>query len=105
MYKLNFSQYLDETKKSWNTRYNSEHLEDVNIWINSSKYLVISNLGLIRFGDFESQTLLALLQQRYDTDKYTYVFLEKGKYSLLGKSDSLFYSKLKQEFKSRGVNI
>lgn len=105
VYKLNFAQYLEEIKKSWNNRYNAEVLEDIKIWVNSAKYLVICNLGLVRFGDFESQTLLSLFQERYDQDKYTIVILEKGKYNLPGKSDSIFYAKLKKEITSRGVRI
>lgn len=105
VYKLNFAQYLDELKKSWNSRYNDGHLDDIQIWINSAKYLIICNLGLVRFGDFESQTLLSILQERYDYNKYNFIFLEKGKYSLPGKSDSLFYAKLKKEIMSRGVKI
>ena len=104
VYKLNFSQYLDEIKKSWNTRNNSK-LDDIKIWIKSSKYLVICNMGLVRFGDFESQTLLSIFQERYDQEKYTILILEKGKFSLPGKSDSLFYAKLKKEIASRGVKI
>ena len=104
VYKLNFSQYLEEIKKSWNTRVN-EKLDDMKIWIKSSRYLIISNLGLVRFGDFESQTLLSIFQERYDREKYTILVLEKGKFSLPGKSDSLFYSKLKKEITSRGVRI
>ena len=104
VYKLNFSQYLDEIKKSWNTRSN-EKLDDMKIWIASSKYLIICNLGLVRFGDFESQTLLSIFQERYDQEKYTTLILEKGKFSLPGKSDSLFYSKLKKEITSRGVRL
>lgn len=104
VYKLNFSQYLDEIKKSWNTR-NNDKLDDIKIWIKSSKYLIIYNMGLVRFGDFESQTLLSIFQERYDQEKYTILILEKGKFSLPGKSDSLFYSKLKKEITSRGVQI
>ena len=104
VYKLNFSQYLEEIKKSWNTR-NNDKLDDIRIWIRSSKYLVIYNMSLVRFGDFESQTLLSIFQERYDQAKYTIVVLEKGKFSLPGKSDSLFYSKLKKEITSRGVKL
>lgn len=105
VYKLNFSQYLDEIKKSWNTKSNSEKLEDIKIWIRSSKCLVICNLGLVRFGDFESQTLLSIFQERYDQEKYTIVVLDGGKLSLPGKADSVFYQKLKNEIALRGVRV
>ena len=105
VYKLNFSQYIEEIKKSWNNRYNDEKLEDMKLWIRSSKYLIICNLGLVRFGDFESQTLLTLFQERYEQNKFTILVLEKGKFGLPGKADSLFYSKLKKEITSRGVRL
>lgn len=104
-YKLNYASYLDEIKKGWSSRNSSESLEDINIWIQSSKFLVIYNLGLVRFGDFESQTLLSILQNRYGDDKYTIIVLEKGAYCLPGKNDSIFYSKLKKEITSRGAKV
>ncbi len=105
VYELNFLKYLDEIKASWNTRSDSELLSDMKIWIQSSKYLVICNMGLVRFGDFESQTLLSIFQERYSEDKYTILVLDGGKFALPGKPDSLFYNKLKKEITDRGVNI
>lgn len=104
-YKLNFSSYLEEIKKSWNSRNNSDSLEDIKLWINSARYLIITNLGLVRFGDFESQTLLSIFQDRYDQNKYTMLFLEKEKFILPGKQDSVFYAKLKNEISIRGVRV
>jgi hypothetical protein len=103
VYKLNFSKYLDEIKQNWNTRANDQKLNDIKIWIESSSYLIIYNLGLVRFGDFESQILLSILQDRIHSK--TAVILEPGKYGLLGKPDSIFFSKLKTEFVSRGVDL
>ena len=105
VYKLSFSDYLSDMKNSWNNRNDADILEKKDIWIRSSKFLIIYNLGLIRFGDFESQTLLKLFQSRYDTNKCTIVILEDSKYCLPGKSDSLFYLKLKNEISSRGVKL
>lgn len=105
VYKLNFSQYLDEVKQSWTSRGESELLENMRVWMKSAKYLIIYNLGLVRFGDFESQTLLTLFQERYDEDKFTVIVLETGKFCLNGKSDSLFFHKLKDEFKIRGARL
>ena len=104
VYKLNFSKYLDEIKKTWSTRHDSYTLEDMKIWVQSSKYLIIYNLGLVRFGDFESQTLLSILQDRYAVDKNTIFILEKGNSGLPGKPDSVFYNKLKREVNLRGGN-
>ena len=105
VYRLNFSEYLDEIKSSWNNRSNTTSLDNMKIWIKSSKCVIIYNLGLVRFGDFESQTLLSIFQERYDQEKYTIVVLENGKLSLPGKHDSMFYQKLKNEISARGVRV
>lgn len=105
VYKLNFSKYLDDIKESWNHRSDSTKLEDKKNWIQSARFLVITNLGFVRFGDFESQTLLNIFQDRYDSDKYTIVVLENERHSLPGKNDSLFYHKLKDELENRSVRL
>lgn len=105
VYKLNFSKYLEDIKESWNSRTDPTKLEDKRNWIQASKFLVISNLGFVRFGDFESQTLLNIFQDRYDSDKFTIVVLEDSKHSLPGKSDSLFYKKLRDELDHRSVRL
>ena len=64
VYNLRFSKYLDELKKSWNSKVESETLEFMKIWSESAKVLVISNFDYIKFGDFESQTMLNIIQAR-----------------------------------------
>lgn len=64
VYNLRFSKYLDELKKSWNSKLESESLEFMNIWTESAKVLIISNFDYIKFGDFESQTMLNMIQTR-----------------------------------------
>lgn len=71
IYNLNFSLYVDEIKRSWQTRSESEDLEYMRIWSNSSTYLIVSHMDFVKFGDFESQTLLGLLQQRMSPSKTT----------------------------------
>lgn len=93
VYHLNFQEYLDELKRSWQTKFDSEDLTNMRIWNQSANYLIISNLEYIKFGDFESQTLLALLQSRDKPDKTTFVILNK-KEPLIG-TDSIFFSRLK----------
>ena len=64
VYNLRYSKYIDETKKSWTNSSNSEAVEYMKIWAESAKVLVVSNFDYIKFGDFESQTLLNLIQTR-----------------------------------------
>lgn len=105
VYKLNYFQYLNDIKASWNSRSVNPNLEDIQIWIKSAKYLVIYNLELVKFGDFEAQTLLSIFQERASEDNYSIVVLPKSSISLLGKHDSVFYKKLKDEIESRGVKV
>ena len=43
VYNLRFSKYIELMKQSWNTKAESDELEYMRIWANSSKVLVISN--------------------------------------------------------------
>lgn len=64
VYNLRYSKYLDEMKKSWNAKVESETYEYMKIWAESAKVLIISNFDYVKFGDFESQTMLNLIQSR-----------------------------------------
>lgn len=71
VYNLKFSTYVEEIRKSWNTRSESEQLEMMRIWAQSAKILIISNFDYVGFNDFESQTMLNLIQSRETGDKTT----------------------------------
>lgn len=73
VYNLKYSQYLDMLKQSWTTKVEPDELEYMKIWSGSSKILVISNMDYVNFGDFESQTLLNLLQSRSRVDQQTII--------------------------------
>ena len=95
VYHLNFQNYIDELKRSWQTKFDSEDLMNIRIWNQSANYLIISNLEYVKFGDFESQTLLSLLQSRDKPSKSTFIILNK-KEPLIG-SDSVFFSRLRNK--------
>ena len=63
VYNLRYSKFIDETKKSWKGA-ESEELQYMRIWSESAKILIVSNTDYVSFTDFESQTLLNLIQQR-----------------------------------------
>lgn len=73
VYNLRYSKYIEELKKSWTTKIEPESLEYMRIWSNSAKVLIISHLDFVNFGDFESQTLLNLLQSRQNTSQTTII--------------------------------
>lgn len=71
VYNLKYSTYIEELKKSWTTRVEPESLEYMRIFSASAKVLIISNFDYVSFGDFETQTLLNLIQSRQTGDKTT----------------------------------
>lgn len=63
VYHLKYSKYLDKLKESWSSNETTD-LDYIKIWSQTSKILIISNLDYVNFGDFESQTILNLIQER-----------------------------------------
>lgn len=77
VYNLKYSLYLEELKKSWSVKTEPETLEYMRIWTKSAKVLIISSMDYVHFGDFESQTLLNILQEREGTGQTTIMILPK----------------------------
>lgn len=95
VYNLKYSKFLDDTKKSWSSRFEPESLEYTRIFTDTSKVLVISNLDYVNFKDFESQTLLNIIQQRRSDQKTTIVVCPNpGPNKLIG--DNAFFIRLKE---------
>lgn len=86
VYNLRYSKYLDELKKSWNMKGDSETVEFMQIWAESAKVLIISNFDYIKFGDFESQTMLNLIQSRQAAGLTTIVVTPPAKNLISGNS-------------------
>lgn len=106
LYSLDFDYYLSTLKESWSMpEGKSAKLDELNIQSKSAKYLIIYNLDSVRFGDFESQTLMRMYQSRNDVNKYTINVLGNGKYPIVGKSESIFYARIKDEMSLRGVSL
>lgn len=106
VYNLKYSRYLDDVKKSWSMKQPPEELEYQQIWIDSCKVLVISNMDYVRFGDYETQTLLNLLQQRQSNDKKTIIVsppLNRLVTTGSGAGTNLFFESLKQILNSSKV--
>lgn len=70
VYNLRFSKYLELLKQSWSGSAD-ESIEYMRIWSESAKVLIVSNFDYVNFGDFESQTLLNLLQSRINNSLTT----------------------------------
>lgn len=98
VYNIKYSRYLDMLKKSWGLKNEPEDLEYARIWIDTCKVLVVSNMDYVKFGDFETQTLLNILQQRSSGDKKTIIVTPKLDRLVSGGSGTanLFFESLKQ---------
>lgn len=90
-YNLKFFKYIEDIKKSWSTKSESESLEYTRIFANSAKILVVSNVDYVNFRDFECQTLLTLIQSRCQKG-YITIVVTPTLSSLVG--DSPFFGKL-----------
>lgn len=86
VYNLRYSKYLDELKKSWNMKGDSETVEFMQIWAETAKVLIISNFDYIKFGDFESQTMLNLFQSRQSAGLTTIVVTPPASNLITGNS-------------------
>lgn len=88
VYNLRFSKFLDEMKKSWSNK-DTEVFEYMQIWADTAKVLIISNIDFVNFKDFESQTLLNLIQNRM-TNKLTTIIVSPPAKALLSNHGMFF---------------
>lgn len=98
VFNLKYSSYLESLKKSW-TSGPDDDLEYLQIWIKSAKVLIISNLDFVDFKDFESQTLLSILQDRM-SEKFTTLLVTPPINSLISTKSSVFFDALKRMLKN-----
>ena len=99
VYNLRLSKYIEAIKNSWSKRSEPEKLEYMKIWSESADVLIISHIDFVIFKDFESQTLLNLIQSRQGCNKTTIVV--SPKISTLG-GDGKFFATL-QSILSKAV--
>ena len=92
VYNLKFNQYLDTLQSSWSFgNDSSDKIEQMKIWTSHARVLIVSNLDFVNFKDFQSQTLLSLLQSRVGCDYCTMVVTPPTS-SLVGEGQ--FFSRL-----------
>lgn len=110
VYNMKYSKYLDDLKKSWGMKSEPEELEYAKIWIDTCKVLIVSHMDYVRFGDFETQTILNVVQSRQTSDKKT-IFVSPNVSRLVTSnsgSASMFFEAFKQilnESKVRTVEL
>lgn len=98
VYNLKYSIYIDKLKDSWNSNSDDEDLQYMKIWSDSCKVLIISNIDYVKFNDFESQTLLNIIQSRSMDGKSTLIV--SPPLSNLVSGNSRFFDLLKAKMKS-----
>lgn len=92
VYNLKFSQYLETIQSSWSFGDDSsDKVNQMKIWVANARVLIVSNLDFINFKEFQSQTLLSLLQSRVGMDLTTIVVTPPVS-SLVG--DGQFFARL-----------
>jgi len=104
VYNLRYSKYIDEIKKSWKGA-ESEELQYMRIWHDTAKILIISNTDYVSFTDFESQTLLNLIQQRQSEGLTTIVVRPYGGGIRATNSNKYVFTTLLQELLNRASRI
>ena len=98
VYHLRYSYYIDQLKKSWASKSNQDELEYSEIWYKKCKVLIVSNFDYMNFGDFESQTLLSLIQERQDNNLTT-ILVSPPINTLVSTKSSIFFNTLKKMMK------
>lgn len=99
VYNLQFSRYMNSVQKGFNQKGNDDDFEYIQIWVNSAKTLIISNLDYVNFRDFPSQTLLNMLQTR-QVSRLTTILVMPRVSSLIG--DGMAFGRL-QEILGQGA--
>ena len=107
VYNLKYSIYLDELRKSWSMKSEPENLEYMRIWAQSAKILVVSNFDYVNFNEFESQTLLNLIQTRSSSNLTTILVSPEPRKLMSTKFNNPFFATLKSNWllKSEGANV
>lgn len=107
VYNLKYSRYLDDIKKSWGLKQEPEDLEYTRIWIDTCKVLIVSNMDYVKFGDYETQTLLNIIQSRQSGDKKTIIVTPPLNRLVTAGSGTanLFFESLKQLLNSSKVGM
>ena len=107
VYNLKYSLYLEELKKSWSLKSEQEQLEYMRIWSQTAKILIISNVDYVDFKEFESQTLLNLIQTRSSQGLATLLVSPEPRKLMSTKFNNPFFATLKSNWllKSEGANV
>ena len=94
VYHLKLSSYLDAMQLSWSTKTAPEEFEYQDIWIRTSKILIVSGLDFINFKDFQAQTLLNMIHERTSNRLLTVVVSPPTSLLIGDRAKSAFFTRL-----------
>lgn len=92
VYHLRFSNHVDSIQKSWNVKSVNDSLEYEQIWCQTAKVLIISNIDFVQFKDFQAQTLLNIVTNRRN-DGLTTIIVSPQLDTLIG--SGAFFQRMK----------
>lgn len=102
---LNYRKYTDAYKRSWTTGEEPDSLQEARYNAEHCCTLIITGLDTMIFGDFESQTLLALLEDRNKAKQSTILVMsDVDNINTNSRSTTTFVRSLREELRKRVIS-
>ena len=102
---LNYRKYTDSYRRSWTTGEEPDSLQEARYNAEHCCTLIITGLDTMIFGDFESQTLLALLEDRNEAKQSTIIVMsDVDSINTNSRSTTTFVRSLREELRKRVIS-
>lgn len=102
---LNYRKYTDSYRRSWTTGEEPDSLQEARYNAEHCCTLIITGLDTMIFGDFESQTLLALLEDRDKAKQSTILVMsDVDNINTNSRSTTTFVRSLRDELRKRVIS-
>ena len=102
---LNYRKYTDSYRRSWTTGEEPDSLQEARYNAEHCCTLIITGLDTMIFGDFESQTLLALLEDRNKAKQSTIIVMsDVDSINTNSRSTTTFVRSLREELRKRVIS-
>lgn len=102
---LNYRKYTDSYRRSWTTGEEPDSLQEARYNAEHCCTLIITGLDTMIFGDFESQTLLALLEDRNKAKQSTILVMsDVDNINTNSRSTTTFVRSLREELRKRVIS-
>lgn len=102
---LNYRKYTDSYRRSWTTGEELDSLQEARYNAEHCCTLIITGLDTMIFGDFESQTLLALLEDRNKAKQSTIIVMsDVDSINTNSRSTTTFVRSLREELRKRVIS-